>query len=56
MQIKYTVIIMHRNLWETKFRDRNADTVCCRIVEIMNIIQQTLAISRGHILEKSCEL
>jgi len=56
MQIKYTVIIMRRNLWETKFRDRNADTACCRRMVIMKIIQQTLAISRGHVLEKSWEL
>jgi len=47
---------MHKNLWETKFRDRYADTSCCRRVVIMNIIQQTLAIRRGYILEKSCEL
>jgi len=39
-----------------QIRDGNADTACCRTVVILNINQQTLAISRGYILEKSCEL
>jgi hypothetical protein len=34
-----------------QIRDGNADTACCRRVVIMNINQQTLAISRGYILE-----
>jgi len=47
---------MRRNFWKNKFRDWNADTACCRRVVIMNTIQHTLAISRGYILEKSCQL